>query len=190
MTAKTKAATVKVEIRHWYRDEVLFSAEVDATLSKGAQLKVALEKAALDGARLDGARLDGARLVGASLDGASLVGARLDGARLDGASLVGARLDGARLVGASLVGASLVGALGIIDIGTPNGWRLVAVRHESGIMVAAGCRWFTFSAAVSHWRNRQDRKETRAALEYIRALCNIKGWKLGEDAPVPTKEAA
>ena len=175
MTAKTKAATVKVEIRHWYRDEVLFSAEVDATLSKGAQLKVALEKAALDGARLDGARLDGARL---------------DGARLDGASLVGARLDGARLVGASLVGASLVGALGIIDIGTPNGWRLVAVRHESGIMVAAGCRWFTFSAAVSHWRNRQDRKETRAALEYIRALCNIKGWKLGEDAPVPTKEAA
>ena len=175
MTAKTKAATVKVEIRHWYRDEVLFSAEVDATLSKGAQLKVALEKAALDGARLDGARLDGARLVGASLDGASLVGARLDGARL---------------VGASLVGASLVGALGIIDIGTPNGWRLVAVRHESGIMVAAGCRWFTFSAAVSHWRNRQDRKETRAALEYIRALCNIKGWKLGEDAPVPTKEAA
>ena len=176
----------------------LVGARLDGARLDGASLDGAiLVGASLDGARLDGARLDGARLVGASLDGAILVGASLVGARLVGASLVGARLDGAildgaRLDGASLVGARIVGARldgarldgarDILDCGTPHGWRVVVVKHKDGIRIAAGCRWFTFSAAVEHWTGRSDRQLMLPLLTYIRAACEINGWAL-DDAP-------
>ena len=120
MATETKSTVTVNIVSRWDSSEILFSAEVDTSISEPLRIRVALEiavknRARLDRARLDGASLDraslvGARLDGASLDGARLVGASLDGASLDGASLVGARLVGASLVGARLDGASLVGA--------------------------------------------------------------------------------
>ena len=206
-----EAQTETFQIKSWIDGSILFECQVEASLTIGKKLGFAvkaavkagasLDGASLVGASLDGASLDGASLRNASLDGASLVGASLDGASLDGASLRNASLDGASLVGASLRnasldgaslrnasldGASLVGAQHAIDIGSPNGWHVVVVKHDGGIRIAAGCRWFTWRAAVEHWRDRDDRKETRAALDYIKAVCAIKGWPLGDE---DTKEA-
>jgi len=170
--------TEALEIKHWRDGRVLFSCQVEIGLSLGQKRGVAVKLAFAAGASLDGASLDGARLDGARLVGASLVGARLDGARLVGASLVGARLDGASLVGARLVGARLDGAEGILDCGTPHGYRVAIVRHDDGIRLLAGCRWFTMDAAATHWSARKDRTLMMPLLEYIKAAVAIKGWKL------------
>ena len=84
-------------------------------------------------------------------------------------------------VGAYLADANLAGAKYLLDCGTPHGWRIVVVRHNDGIRIAAGCRWLTFSAAVEHWRNRNDRALMPPLLAYIRAACAINGWPLDED---------
>ncbi len=76
---------MKIEIKHRYEGNVLFSFETDS-------MKVALEAGVKSGANLDGANLYGANLVRANLDGANLYGANLDGANLDGANLDGAKI--------------------------------------------------------------------------------------------------
>ena len=98
-----------------------------------------------------------------------------------GAYLADANLAGADLARADLAGANLAGAKYLLDCGTPHGWRIVVVRHNDGIRIAAGCRWLTFSAAVEHWRNRNDRALMPPLLAYIRAACAINGWPLDED---------
>lgn len=103
------------------------------------------------------------------------------GAALQVAANAGARLDGARLDGASLVGASLARTIGAFTVGYPDGFHLVVVRHADGIRIAAGCKWLTFAAAVKRFAGRDERQECRAALAYIRAVVEIKGWTLGED---------
>ena len=98
------------------------------------------------------------------------------------ADLAHADLRGANLMGANLRGANLTHAIGAIDCGTPDGWRIVIVRHDDDIRIAAGCRWFTLREAVAHWEGFGDRKRTRATLDYIRALCAVEGWETGENA--------
>ena len=72
---------MKIEIKHRYTDEVLYTCEdaVDMrdAVEKAAALKVNLSEANLDGANLYEARLDGANLDRANLGGASLGGASL-----------------------------------------------------------------------------------------------------------------
>ena len=191
MTATpTKTETVKILNR--LAGAVIYTAEVEAGLATdglklGAAVKIAvgvdanLAGADLAGADLARAHLAGAYLADANLAGADLARADLAGANLAGANLADANLARAHLAGANLADANLAGAKYLLDCGTPHGWRIVVVRHNDGIRIAAGCRWLTFSAAVEHWRNRNDRALMPPLLAYIRAACAINGWPLDED---------
>jgi hypothetical protein len=94
----------------------------------------------------------------ADLRGADLNRAYLNRAYLSGAYLRGANLRGANLIDANLIDADLIGATGILCAGTdPRGYRFVGVRHDSGTMILAGCRWFTVAEAVAHWSTKGNR---------------------------------
>ena len=197
--AETKATDkVSQQIKSWPDGRVLFEVEVDASLSAsrriGAAVLLAIKsRANLSGADLSGADLSGADLSGANLSRANLSRAYLSGAYLSRANLSGAYLSGAYLSRANLSGANLSGAYLsranlCLDIGSPDGWRFVAVKHEACVMIAVGCRWFTFAGAVAHWANREDRAKSRAALDHLRVLCGINGWPLGEDVPAAATE--
>jgi len=132
MSDETQTVQVDIVSR---RDSarVLFSAQVDASVTLFDRIKLAaqiavsrdanlrganLGDANLGGADLSGADLGGANLSGADLRGANLSGANLRGANLGRADLGDANLGGADLSGANLRGAALGGAnLGRADLG-------------------------------------------------------------------------
>src|SRR5690349_5275772 len=92
-----REANMKIEIKHRWNLEVLFTAEISDDTEPRFHMRAALEvavkaRANLAGANLAGANLDGANLDGANLAGANLAGANLDGANLDGANLARANL--------------------------------------------------------------------------------------------------
>ncbi len=103
---------MKIEIKHRFTGEVLFSLEKEnnsieetllAAIGEGVDLRGAdLSYADLSDASLRGANLRDADLRDADLDGADLCGANLRGANLRGADLCYADLDGADLCGANL----------------------------------------------------------------------------------------
>ena len=81
----------------------------------------------------------------AYLRAANLSGADLSGANLSGAYLRGANLRRANLYGANLIGVSLSHP-STIDAGQDvRGYRFVAVRHDDGPRITAGCRWLTLA---------------------------------------------
>ncbi len=81
---------MKVEIKHRYTNEVLFSCDVSDDVASGLHMRHALEKATASRANLSGADLSRANLSGADLYGADLSGADLSRANLSGADLSGA----------------------------------------------------------------------------------------------------
>lgn len=112
----------------------------------------------LRGADLRGANLSEADLSGADLRGADLSGAYLQGADLREAYLAGANLSGANLRGTNLRGADLSSTCGYLCLGWDiRGYHFRAVKHASGWMVSAGCRWFTVSEAIAHWTTEGNR---------------------------------
>lgn len=172
---------------------VLWAVKTGANL-EGANLKGAnLRRAMLAGAMLAGANLIDANLVGACLADANFVGANLDGAclnhanligaclnyaSLDGANLVGANLDSANLVGTSLVNANLVGTRGVIDAGTPNGWRCVGWLRDEWLSVRVGCHDKRVAEGRQYWARKANRTEVLAALDYVEAVARLRGWAL------------
>ena len=86
----------KHQIKHRWKDSVLFECDVPADMESGLHARYALEKAVESGANLSGANLSDANLSGANLYGAHLSGANLYGAHLSGANLSGANLYGAK----------------------------------------------------------------------------------------------
>ena len=123
-------------------------------------------------------RVTGAVMFTAEVD-ASLATAGLKlGAAIKIAVKAGANLADADLTGANLAGANLARAKSLLDCGSPHGWRVAVVAHADGIRIAAGCRWFTFSAAIEHWNGRNDRKLMQPLLAYIKAAAEINGWRL------------
>jgi uncharacterized protein YjbI with pentapeptide repeats len=141
----------------------------------------------VDGANLRGANLYKANLRGADLYKASLYGANLREADLRGANLYKADLRGADLYKANLRGAYLRGAylreanlLGatVIDAGQDaRGYRFVAVQHDDGPMIAAGCRWLTLAEALEHWSGESTNgAECRSKIELIAAVAAQRGW--------------
>jgi hypothetical protein len=191
---------------------------VEAAREKGANLRGAnldganLDGANLDGAYLHGAYLDGANLHGANLHGADLHGADLHGANLDGANLRGANLHGANLHGADLHGANLDGAnlrgaylhgaeiRGDITLNRApirravrgDGYEFYLWDTSAGWFIQAGCRWFTFDEAWSHWCGpRADRLKTPLGDESHDILVMFSlALDREEDAAVSKKEAA
>jgi len=103
-------ATIPIEIKHRFTGGVLFTAQVDASITQGLRVRAALQIAVSAGAYLEGAYLAGANLEGANLARANLARANLAGANLEGAYLEGANLEGANLARANLAGAYLEGA--------------------------------------------------------------------------------
>ena len=63
-----------------------------------------------------------------------------------------AYLTGANLTGAKLSGAKLTGARGIVDAGSrSDGYRFIGVITEAGVIIKAGCRYFSPEDAREHW---------------------------------------
>jgi len=88
----------------------------------------------------------------ANLRGADLRGANLRGADLWGANLRGTNLRGTNLRGTNLRGADLRGARGILTLGPSiTGRTWVVARHEDGVRILAGCKYFTLAEARKHW---------------------------------------
>ena len=152
-----------------------------AYLSDADMRAADMRGAYLSDADLRGADLSRADLYGADLRGADLYGANLYGANLSRADLSGADLSGANLIGANLNGANLH-SNSIIDAGKDaRGYRFVAVQHDTGPMIAAGCRWFTLDEAKVHWdaAHADDpilRSECIAKVSLIEAIAKARGW--------------
>lgn len=124
----------------------------------------------LDGREEEKEDLCGANLCEANLYRANLRGANLRGANLCGANLCGANLRGADLRGADLRGADLSEALGIRSFINVAEWGPLYVCSRTHILV--GCRWFTLSEALAHWKGNEFRKNTLALVEF----CAAQGW--------------
>ena len=131
-------------------------------------------------------RFTGAVIFSAKVEGAT-AGIRLGAcvrlalaarANLADADLAGANLANADLANAYLAGAYLAGAEGILDCGTPYGWRVVVNVYGGAVRICAGCRSFTFKEAMAHWKNRDDRKLMLPLLAYIEAAAKINKWPL------------
>jgi len=149
---------------------------------RGADLSEAdLSGANLSEANLRGADLSEADLSGADLSRANLSGANLSRADLSGADLSRANLSGADLSGADLSGANLSGAQNLTRVGpTSDGYEVFAVPSDKGLMVKAGCHWFTYAEALAYYtadkRNIAD--ERRAYLAVLASIATVRGWAL------------
>ena len=166
----------------------LTGANLDAAnLYLASLIRANLEGASLKGANLEGAvfykaNLDGVNLAGANLVWAGCYKANLKRANLSGVNLRGANLYWANLEGANLEGVNLTGATGIIDTGTDSrGYRWVAVQHDDGPRIKAGCRWYTLAQAHEHWDGDHDISEAvgiecRSRLTLLETLAKDKGW--------------
>jgi uncharacterized protein YjbI with pentapeptide repeats len=192
---------------------VLFSAEIECApdalprVKLGLAIKFAVKsRADLSGANLSGANLNGANLSGANLSGADLIGANLSGANLSGADLIGANLNGAYLSRANLSGADLSGAnlngadlsganlnganlsghkirIKIAQVCRDDGYEFIAFDTDIGVMVKAGCRWFSMPDFRAHvaaqYPDTPKAAETLAILDFI----DIRAAALGCVAP-------
>src|SRR5665213_1713582 len=138
--------------------------------------EIIANKANLSGANLSDANLSDANLSDANLSDANLSYANLSYANLSHANLSDATLSDANLSYANLSYANLSDAEGVISAGYPNGYHFVAWTREGVLWINAGCRSFSASDAELHWATRQARVATRAALVYVKAIAQARGW--------------
>ena len=193
---------MKFDVLNRWTGQVQFSAEIEATEDTSWRIKVGLalqwgyrSDAVLSGADLRGADLSGADLSGADLSGADLSSAVLSGADLRDAVLSGAVLSGADLRDAVLSGADgkehrIDGDFSIVDAGRPNRWLAFGYvdKENQTIRVRVGCRHFEIGEGQAYWSNPEhphvaDRREVLAALDYIKAVMVLRGWKAIKQRP-------
>ena len=154
----------------------------DPDTGKRAKLTGAeLTEAELTEADLTGANLTGAKLTGAKLTGAKLTGANLSWSKLTRADLTWADLTGAKLAGSDLTRANLTGSNLIVGGNRSDRYAFFAIREPEGpVMIRAGCRYLTISAAIDHWtKTRGDTRlgyESLALVEHLRRMACIAGW--------------
>ena len=114
--------------------------------------------------------------------GANLYGADLSGANMSGADLSGADLTGANLTGADLSGADLTRANLIVGGQRSDGYRFLAYKTANGMMICAGCRYFSVEEAQKHWRTtRKDTllgAESLALVDCLVAMAKAACWKI------------
>jgi uncharacterized protein YjbI with pentapeptide repeats len=147
---------MKIEIKDWLTDEVLFSGEylcIAAAVVEAVQSGVSLERASLAnadlrgsilvGALFDGANLENVNLCGVDLTRASLVMASLKGAELIDANLNGSDLTLAHLEGAELTRANLEGvdfSSANLDFATLRNSYLVGANFEGAMLTRTDLR--------------------------------------------------
>ena len=74
------------------------------------------------------------------------------------ANLHGANLCGANLHGANLHGCIFGRSTSAIFLGTDTrGYDFIAIRHDDGWRIKAGCHWLTLPAAIAHWTTADNR---------------------------------
>jgi uncharacterized protein YjbI with pentapeptide repeats len=94
--------------------------------------------------------------------------------------LHGADLREANLSGANLSGANLRGVAAITPLGYPDGWLAYGWRHEGWLSIRVGCRELRLAEARGYWKDKPDRREVMAALDYAEALATLRGWPVTE----------
>lgn len=109
---------------------------------------------------------------------ADLSGADLSGADLSRANLFGADLSRADLSRANLSGADLSGAVGVIDGGSPNGFRCFGWLKGGRLNIRAGCRNKRPDEGRAYWADKPNRAEILAAIDYIEAVARLRGWSI------------
>jgi uncharacterized protein YjbI with pentapeptide repeats len=153
----------------------LSGADLSGADLSGADLSGAdLSGAYLSGADLSRANLSQADLSGADLSRANLSQADLSGSNLSRADLSRADLGGADLSGADLSGADLSGAkirIKIAQVRRDDGYEFIAFDTDIGVMVKAGCRWFSMPDFRAHvaakYPDTPKAAETLAILDFI-----------------------
>ena len=152
---QTQLATVPVEIKNRWSGDVLFIADVSASIAEGLRIKAAVEIVVKAGANLARANLARAYLARAYLDGANLAGANLD----DKSTLAGQRP-----------------IFQIGPIGSASRY-FVAYITTSGLRLRAGCFFGTrdqFLKQVDETHGTSVHgQEYRAALTLIDAHCAL-----------------
>lgn len=141
----------------------------------------------LTGINLAGMQLVGIDFAGCNFQDADLRNTNLSKANLEECVFSRARMSGARVYEANVDGTSFddvdaryIGGLILLELDT---WLVTAYRSSSGqLRIKAGCRNFSYEEAVEHWQDRDDRMEIRAALPFIAAVAQRRGWRLEADS--------
>ena len=115
---------------------------------------------------MTGSDFEGCNFNNAEFRQCDLTGSELSNTDLEGAMLANCTLYNIMLDGAALADTKFFACPGFRDGGIDDrGYRFVAVKHDAGWMVQAGCRWFTAEQALEHWEFRENSDAlARAAL--------------------------
>lgn len=127
---------------------------------------------------LSGARLERAEAKYSLFGGAILRGANLIDSDFGSSDLTHADLTGADLTDAHLYGARICETIGVVDLGHPGGYKGIAWQRDGILIIRIGCHNFTYSEAVEHWLDMDERDEQRAACEYARVVAISRGWRI------------
>ena len=92
------------------------------------------------------------------------------------ANLSGADLSRAYLSGAYLSGADLSGANHVFHLGYPDGWVAFAWIKDGAVRVQVGCHDFTLTEGRKYWKDKNNRREILAALDYAERVADLRGW--------------
>ena len=104
-------------------------------------------------------------------------------------ALIAAVSADAYLADAYLAGAYLADANGVIDAGTPNGWRCVGWLQDGWLAIRVGCHNKRLVEARTYWMGKENRREVAVALEYIFAVASIRGWATEQPAELANADA-
>ena len=142
---------MKYSIKNGFTGKVQFTADIDCDEDAHVGIKIGLaaQWAIKYRADLRGADLRGAYLRGTYLSGADLTGADLSGADLHEADLI----DGGQDV---------------------RGYRFIGHIGKDGLMILAGCRYYTLAEARAHWTKSP---ECLARVELIAVVAEQRGLK-------------
>lgn len=94
----------------------------------------------------------------------------------------GANLRGADLYDANLRGANLYDANLIVGGQRSDGYVFFGYKTDNGLMIRAGCRYFSKKDAIKHWKATRKGtalgKESLALVECLVACAKAAGWKI------------
>lgn len=144
----------------------------------------------------------GADLTDASFKNCSFYRCKFPAEGSTGIDFEGCYFDGTDFNGVNLVGTyfnrcdAATTKNDLLIVGTPNYYQMTAHRRDDTVWVRWGCRYMSLPAMEKRYRSgkqpksqfhdehytREDRREGRAALAYIREIAKIRGWKVGDEA--------
>lgn len=113
--------------------------------------------------------LEGVDFKHASLTYSRFIGCTLKNCKFENADLRNCMFDDTALFNTDFRDAE-----GVLDLGTPHGYKVLATTWEDQMYIVAGCRRFTLSDARDWWREREDRKLMMPLLDVAEKAWNEK----------------